>query len=70
MDCSCCRRFFSKEEEIDYKGLNPNEVNALYEEFDREFNLESIMDKKEVLEKIIDVQCDREMMNDWIFDQL
>ena len=60
----------AEDDVIDYQGLDPKEVNDLYDELDKEFNLSSIMDKKEVLEKIIDVQCDREMMNDWIFEQL
>jgi hypothetical protein len=60
----------NNEIEIDYKGLDKDEVNALYKELDDEFNLTSILDKKAVLEKIIDVQCNREVMNDWIFEKL
>ena len=56
--------------DIDYKGLDPAKVNDLYEELEQEFNLSSIMDKNVVIEKIIEGQCEREAMNDWIFEKL
>ena len=45
-------------------------VMKLYEELDQEFNLSSIVDKEEVIAKIKECNCDREKMNDWIFEEL
>ena len=55
--------------EIDYKGLDPEKVNELYEELEEELNISSIMEKRVVIEKIIEVQCDRDAMNDWILEE-
>ena len=55
---------------IDYKGLNKEEVHALYAELDNEFNLSSIMSRDEVIKKIIEFKCDRDSLNDWIFGML
>jgi len=55
---------------IDYQGLNKDEVENLYNELDQEFNLSSIMDKGEVIAKIIELKCDRDSLNDWIFEKL
>ena len=55
---------------IDYQGLNKDEVENLYNELDQEFNLSSIMNKEEVIAKIIELKCDRDSLNDWIFEKL
>ena len=55
---------------IDYQGLNKEEVENLYNELDQEFNLKSIIDKEEVILKIIELRCDRDAFNDWIFEKL
>ena len=55
---------------IDYQGLNKEEVENLYNELDQEYNLSAIMDKKEVILKIIELRYDRDALNDWIFEQL
>ena len=55
---------------IDYQGLNKEEVENLYNELDQEFNLSSIMDKEEVILKIIELRYDRDALNDWIFEKL
>ena len=55
---------------IDYQGLNKDEVEKLYDELDQEFNLSSIMNKEEVIAKIIELKCDRDSLNDWIFEKL
>ena len=51
-------------------GEVSEEVMQLYNELDNEYNLSSIVDKEEVIKKIIEVKCDREEMNNWIFDKL
>ena len=60
----------AEDDVIDYQGLDPKEVNDLYDGLDKEFNLSSIMEKNEVIQKIIEEKCDREAMNNWIFDKL
>ena len=55
---------------IDYKGLNKEEVLAVYAELDNEFNLSSIIPRDEVIKKIIEFKCDRDSLNDWIFGML
>ena len=42
----------------------------LYEELDQEFNLSSIVDKAEVIAKIKEFDCDKEKMNEWVFEKL
>ena len=55
---------------IDYQGLNKEEVENLYNELDGEFDISSIMDKEEVIKKIIELKCDKDVINDWIFEIL
>ena len=55
---------------IDYQGLNKDEVENLYNELEQEYNISSIMDKEEVIKKIIELKCDRDVINDWIFEKL
>ena len=55
---------------IDYQGLNQEEVNNLAQELDDEFNIFSIKNKEEVINKIIEYKCDREKMNDWIEESM
>jgi len=55
---------------VDYKGLNENEVKKMFEELEVEYNLSSILDEEEVLNKIVECKCNREEMNKWIEDNL
>ena len=55
---------------IDYQGLKKEDVESLYNELDQEFNLSSIMEKEEVIRKIIELKCDRDALNDYIFEKL
>jgi len=55
---------------IDYQGLNKEDVENLYNELDQEFNISSIMEKEEVIRKIIELKCDRDALNDYIFEKL
>ena len=55
---------------IYYQGLNKEDVENLYNELDKDFNLSSIVDKEEVILKIIELRCDRDALNDWIFGKL
>ena len=59
-----------KPKNIDYKGLNKDDIENLYKDLDEEFNISSIMDKKEVINKIIELKLDREAINNWIFEKL
>ena len=51
---------------INYEGLNPEEVNTIFEELENEYNLSSILDKEKIIGKIIELKCDRGKINDWI----
>ena len=43
----------------------------MHEELEEEFNLSSIFDEKEeIIEKIIDNNCNREKFNKWLEDTL
>ena len=55
---------------IDYQGLKKEDVESLYNELDQEFNLSSIMEKEEVIRKIIELKCDRDALNNWIFEKI
>ena len=55
---------------IDYKGLNKDDVEDIYDELVEEFNINSILDKKDVINKIIELKCDRDELNNWIFEIL
>ena len=57
-------------ENYDYQGLNPEEVHILAQELDDEFNIFSIKNKEEVINKIIEYKCDREKMNEWIEENM
>ena len=52
--------------QLDYQGLNPEEVNNLAQDLDDEFSIFSIKNKVEVINKIIELRCDRDKMNEWI----
>ena len=56
--------------EVDYKGLNEIKVKKMFEELDSEYNLSSMFDAEEVLNKIAECNCNREEMNKWIEDKL
>ena len=50
---------------------NANEkVMKLFQELEDEYNITSVVDKEEVIAKIIEVNCDRDVMNEWIFQKL
>ena len=53
---------------IDYQGLDKEEVEKIYEDLEQEFNISSIIDKEEVIKKIIELKCDRDALNNWIFE--
>ena len=55
---------------IDYQGLNKEDVENLYNELNQEFYIALIMDKEEVISKIIELNRDRDKLNDWIIEKL
>ena len=57
-------------ESILRSGLNAEEVDNLFFEIDQEFNITSIMSVDEIANQIIKVRCDRDSLNDWIFEKL
>ena len=59
-----------KPKNIDYKGLNKDDVEKLYHELDGEYKLRDIMNKEEAINKIIELKCDKEELTEWIFEKL
>jgi hypothetical protein len=57
-------------ESILRSGLNAEEVDNLFFEINEEFNITSIMSVDEIVNQIIKVRCDRDSLNDWIFEKL
>ena len=55
---------------VDYKGLDEKEVKKMFDELDSEYNLASMFDVEEVLNKIVEFKMNREEMNKWIEDSL
>ena len=56
--------------EVDYKGLNEIEVKKMFEELDSEYNLSSIFEEEEILNKIVECNCNREEVNNWIQENI
>ena len=42
----------------------------MFNELEEEFNISSLLDKEEVVLKIIECKCDRKQMDKWIEDKL
>ena len=58
----------NEDNNFDYQGLDPIKVNDLANDLDDEFNIFSIVNKEEVINKIIELRCDKEKIDDWIAD--
>ena len=53
-------------ENVFYNG----QVETIYNELDEQFNLSSILSKKDIIKKIIELKGDRDALNDWVFEIL
>ena len=51
---------------IEFKVLDKEEVYQIYKELDNEYNMSAIFDKEEIFKKIIEYNCDKEKMDQWI----
>ena len=45
-------------------------VEDLYQLYDEEYNLTSIMDMEEIIKKIIELKCDINDLDNWIYETL
>ena len=63
---------FNKEKltNFDYKGINKYDVEILYDELETEYNLSTFIDEEEIRNKIIELKCERDALNTWIFERL
>ena len=52
------------------EGLNIDAVNKLAEDLDDEFNIFSMINREEVINKIIELKCDRDKILDWIEENI
>ena len=59
-----------KGEDIDFKGLDKKKVYQIYEYLNAEYNLSSMFDEEETIKAIIENNCDREKINQWIDNKL
>ena len=41
-------------------------VNTIFEDLETEYNLSCIIDKEQIIAKIIELKCDKEKINYWI----
>jgi len=55
---------------FDFKGLDKKEVCQIYEDLDNELNLSSMFDKEEIIEIIIENNCDLYKIKEWICGHL
>ena len=53
-------------ENVFYNG----QVETIYNELDEQFNLSSILSKKDIIKKIIELKGDRDALNDWVLEIL
>ena len=64
------KEFIFYGENIDYQGLDKYVVEDLYQLYDEEYNLTSIMDMEEIIKKIIELKCDINDLDNWIYETL
>ena len=64
------KRMKEKNENIDYKGVDKIKVEEMFYDLDDQYNICSLIDKKEVINKIIEFNCDKQKINNWISENL
>ena len=64
------KRMKEKNENIDYKGVDKIKVEEMFNNLDDEYNICSKFDKEEVINKIIEFNCDKQKINKWICENL
>ena len=64
------KRMQEKNENIDYKGVDKIKVEEMLNFLENEYNICSIFDKEEIINKIIEFNCDIQSINEWIDDIL
>ena len=57
-------------ESISRARLNAEVVDNLFGEINEEFNISSVVSVDEIVNQIIKLRCDRNSLNDWIFERL
>ena len=62
------KRKVEEKENIDYKGVDKNKVKEIYSFLEDECNISSILDREEVINKIIELNCDEEKINNWLYE--
>ena len=64
------KRTQKKNENIYYKGVDIIKAEEILKELENEYNILSCFDEKVVINKIIELNFDREKLNNWICDEL
>ena len=64
------KKIQEKKENIDYKGVDKIKAEEIFNDLDDEFNISCLLYKEDVLNKIIELNYDRETINRWIEDNL
>jgi hypothetical protein len=62
----CPKRKDSDDDDIDYKGLSKKDIDNIFNLLEEEFYITSFRAEEEVKEIIIDLQCNQELINDWV----
>ena len=57
-------------ENVFYKRLNKDDIEDIYNDYDEEFNISSMVEKEDFIKKIIELKGDRDALNDWVFETL
>ena len=55
---------------FDYKGVDKIKLEETFNYLENEYNICSIIDEEEFLNKIIEFNCDMKKINKWIEDSL
>ena len=55
---------------IDYKGVDKIKLEETFNYLENEYNISSIFDQEEVLNKIIEFNCDMKKLDKWVEDNL
>ena len=55
-----------QKEELEKDEIDMGKVNTIFEDLETEYNLSCILEKNEIIAKIIELKCDKNKIKDWI----
>ena len=60
------KRKDSDDDDIDYKGLSKEDIDETFNFFEEEYYITAFREEEEIKEVIIDLQCNKELINNWV----